>query len=139
MAPRLSGYLAPTPIRDSRLTRLLIQQPPSVDLVPWYRSVGGDQGNAFDSLENSLVVSGTGQLMTSSHDYTIANLFTLQPIHYLAPLLQAKPCFSRTSTSTTPPLVPTASCNSGSVARLYGSSSTDRGSGKEGATTSISS
>jgi hypothetical protein len=40
------GYSASTPIHDSRLTRPLIQQAPSADLVPWYRTVGGDQGNA---------------------------------------------------------------------------------------------
>jgi hypothetical protein len=93
--------------------------------------VGRDKGNAFDSLENSLVVWGMGPANDiESPYYTIADLFTLQLIHYLAPLLQAKPFFSRTSTSTTPPLVPTAGCNSGSVARLYGS-------GKEGAAASI--
>ena len=57
--------------------------------MPWYRTVGGDQGNAVDSLENSLVVWGTGPANDiESPDYTIADLLTLQPIHYLVPLLQ---------------------------------------------------
>jgi len=66
-----------TPIHDSRLTRLLIQQALSVDLVPWYHTVGGDQGNAVDSLENSLVVWGTGQLMTSSRRTTPLSIYSL--------------------------------------------------------------
>jgi hypothetical protein len=55
--------------------------------------MGGDQGNAIDSLENLPVVWVTGSSNDiESPDHTIANLFSLQPI-YLAPLLQAEPCF----------------------------------------------